>query len=122
MINHGGVAVRGPVGDQVGVIDAREIEHRVDDLGDEVRAVVLREPVIERRREQEILVLVVGAKGSRRSHGRRRRGVLVFALWRSARLGYVISGGAFALLLGSIFLRRVPTAEVLAEARGKVVS
>ena len=60
-------------------------------------------------------------EGSMIVHVGRGGGVLVFTPWRSARWGYVISGGAFVLLLALIFWRKRPRLEPTPEAREGVL-
>ena len=54
---------------RVGVLDLRQV-HRVDHVRDEPRQVLLRDPVLQRRRQQQQLIRVVGAKGLAMAHYR----------------------------------------------------
>jgi hypothetical protein len=60
-------------------------------------------------------------EGSMIVHVGRGGGVLVFTPWRSARWGYVISGGALALILALILCRRVMAVESPPDAREEAV-
>ncbi len=57
------VVRRGARGTLVGGVDGRQVEHVIDHLGDEARFVVLGQPVVEARREQEGLGLIIEAEG-----------------------------------------------------------
>ena len=59
----------------VGGVDRPQIEARLDQVGDEVRQIALRHPLLQYRSHQQHLVRVVGAKGlllRGRPPGRRR--------------------------------------------------
>ena len=60
--HHGGVIGRSARGLRVGVVDAVQVEHVLDHLGNEAGLVVLGQPVVEGGREEEGLGLVVVAE------------------------------------------------------------